>query len=236
MLPAARPPPLANPQVSYLCPVLEPHRLSGLAGRLGRANLPVIVHPEFWTRRRLAIPGREPLETPTTSRRALEEVGFDVIEQRQPSFLLDGALLVTGEVDRTTDFEQGFAIHQAYRDQTWVPDPLILDDQALIANVPGKVSSSSPAAATPASSTSASTRSGSPARHACMRSSAGFTSTGRYSNRSSRPHSTHSSNSNPTSSSRRTAPDGAPSMPSPHGSRGSSFRAASEQPSTSPPR
>jgi 7,8-dihydropterin-6-yl-methyl-4-(beta-D-ribofuranosyl)aminobenzene 5'-phosphate synthase len=112
--------------------------LSGLAGRLGRENLPVVVHPEFWTRRRLAIPGREPLETPTTSRRALAEVGFDVIEQQQPSFLLDGALLVTGEVDRTTDFERGFLIHQAYRGETWVPDPLILDDQALIANVAGK--------------------------------------------------------------------------------------------------
>ncbi len=112
--------------------------LSGLADRLGRRNLPVVVHPEFWTRRRLAIPGREPLETPTTSRRALEEVGFSVIEQQQPSFLLDGALLVTGEVDRTTDFEQGFLIHQAYRGETWVPDPLILDDQALIANVAGK--------------------------------------------------------------------------------------------------
>ena len=112
--------------------------LSGLAKRLGRSNLPVIVHPEFWTRRRLAIPGRDPLETPTTSRRALEEVGFDVIQQQQPSFLLDGSMLVTGEVDRTTEFEQGFLIHQAYRNGTWVPDPLILDDQALIVNLAGK--------------------------------------------------------------------------------------------------
>lgn len=112
--------------------------LSGLADRLGRRNLPVLIHPEFWTRRRLAIPGREPLETPTTSRRALEEVGFSVVEQQRPSFLLDGALLVTGEVDRTTDFEQGFLIHQAYRGETWVPDPLILDDQALNANVAGQ--------------------------------------------------------------------------------------------------
>jgi 7,8-dihydropterin-6-yl-methyl-4-(beta-D-ribofuranosyl)aminobenzene 5'-phosphate synthase len=112
--------------------------LSGLAARLGPRNLPVLVHPEFWTRRRLAIPGREPLETPTTSRTALEEVGFDVIEQRQPSLLLARALLVTGEVDRTTDFENGFLIHQARRDGAWVPDPLILDDQALIANVAGK--------------------------------------------------------------------------------------------------
>ena len=112
--------------------------LSGLATKLGRRNLPVIVHPEFWARRRLAIPGRPPLETPTTSRRALEEVGFDIVEQQRPSFLLDGGLLVTGEVDRTTDFERGFLIHQALRDGTWVADPLILDDQALIANVAGK--------------------------------------------------------------------------------------------------
>lgn len=112
--------------------------LSGLASRLGPHNLPVVVHPEFWARRRLAIPGREPLETPTTSRRGLEEVGFDIIVEPHPSFLLDSAFLVTGEVDRTTDFEQGFAIHQAFRDGAWVPDPLILDDQALIANVSGK--------------------------------------------------------------------------------------------------
>ena len=37
------------------------------------------------------------------------------MEERQPSFLLDGSLLVTGEVDRTTEFEQGFPVHQAYR-------------------------------------------------------------------------------------------------------------------------
>ncbi len=112
--------------------------LSGLADRLGAHNLPVLIHPEFWTRRRLAIPGREPLDMPTTSRHALDEAGFDVIEQERPSLLLDGALLVTGEVDRTTDFEQGFAIHQALRDGTWRPDPLILDDQALIINIAGK--------------------------------------------------------------------------------------------------
>jgi 7,8-dihydropterin-6-yl-methyl-4-(beta-D-ribofuranosyl)aminobenzene 5'-phosphate synthase len=112
--------------------------LSGLANRLGALHLPVVVHPEFWARRRLTIAGREPLEMPTTSRRALEEVGFDIVEQQQPSFLLDDALLVTGEVDRTTDFEQGFPVHQALRGDTWTPDPLILDDQALIANVAGK--------------------------------------------------------------------------------------------------
>ena len=66
-------------------------------------------------RRRLAIPG-EPFELPTTSRRALEEAGFGIIEQRQPSFLYDWLVPdLTGEVDRVTGFEKGFPIHQAWR-------------------------------------------------------------------------------------------------------------------------
>jgi 7,8-dihydropterin-6-yl-methyl-4-(beta-D-ribofuranosyl)aminobenzene 5'-phosphate synthase len=109
--------------------------MQGLVRALGRVNVPVLIHPEFWARRRLAFPGREPIELPVTSRAALEGAGFAIVEERRPSFLLDGSLLVTGEVDRTTDFERGFPIHQAHRHGGWEPDPLILDDQALVARV-----------------------------------------------------------------------------------------------------
>jgi 7,8-dihydropterin-6-yl-methyl-4-(beta-D-ribofuranosyl)aminobenzene 5'-phosphate synthase len=112
--------------------------MSGLVRALGRTNLPVIIHPEFWTRRRIAIPGRDAFEIPSTSRSALLGAGFDVIENRAPSFLLDGSILITGEVDRTTEFEKGFAVHQALRDGHWQPDPLILDDQALIVHLRDK--------------------------------------------------------------------------------------------------
>ncbi|HVQ87846.1 MAG TPA: MBL fold metallo-hydrolase, partial [Actinomycetes bacterium] len=61
-----------------------------------------------------------------------------IIEQRQPSFLLDGKLLITGEVDRTTEFEQGMPVHQAFKDGDWVPDPLIHDDQAAVLHVADK--------------------------------------------------------------------------------------------------
>lgn len=112
--------------------------LDGLSKTLGRTNLPVMIHPEFWNRRRLMIPGRDPLEIPTTSKSALQGVGFEVIEDRHPSFLLDGSLLITGEVDRTTSFERGMPGQQAFRGGEWVADPLILDDQALVLNVQGK--------------------------------------------------------------------------------------------------
>jgi 7,8-dihydropterin-6-yl-methyl-4-(beta-D-ribofuranosyl)aminobenzene 5'-phosphate synthase len=55
-----------------------------------------------------------PIELPSTSKPALEGAGFEIVEQRQPTFLLDGSLLVTGEVDRPTEFEQGFPVHQAH--------------------------------------------------------------------------------------------------------------------------
>ena len=111
--------------------------MDGLVGQLGRVNMPVLIHPEFWSRRRLAFPGRDPFELPTTSKSALQGAGFEIVEQRKPSFLLDGSLLVTGEVDRTTDFERGFPGHEAHRHGGWEPDPLILDDQALVATVRG---------------------------------------------------------------------------------------------------
>lgn len=112
--------------------------LDGFVRSVGRANVPVVIHPEFWNRRRLTLPGREPWELPTTSRSALEDAGFEIVEERQPSFLFERSLLVTGEVDRTTDFERGFPLQQALRNGDWAPDPLVLDDQALLVHVRGK--------------------------------------------------------------------------------------------------
>ena len=109
--------------------------MEGLVRRLRRTRLPVMIHPEFWSRRRISFPGLDPAELPATSRAALGEMGFAIVEERQPSFLLDGAVLVTGEVDRTTPFETGFKGHEALRGGTWEPDPLILDDQALVVRV-----------------------------------------------------------------------------------------------------
>jgi 7,8-dihydropterin-6-yl-methyl-4-(beta-D-ribofuranosyl)aminobenzene 5'-phosphate synthase len=112
--------------------------LDGFVRAVGRTSLPVIIHPEFWNRRRIVIPGHDPVELPTTSRLALEGAGFTIIEDRQPSFLFGGSVLITGEVDRTSGFEPGFPPQQALRGGRWEPDPLVLDEQALIVHVRGK--------------------------------------------------------------------------------------------------
>ncbi len=109
--------------------------LDGLIRQLGRTSLPVLIHPDFWNRRRVRLPGQEPAEIPTTSRSALEGAGFGIVEERQPSFLFAGSVLVTGEVDRTTGYEPGFPLQEAWQSDHWVPDPLVLDDQAVVIHV-----------------------------------------------------------------------------------------------------
>jgi 7,8-dihydropterin-6-yl-methyl-4-(beta-D-ribofuranosyl)aminobenzene 5'-phosphate synthase len=69
------------------------------------------------------------------SKRALVDAGFEIVEQREPSLLFDHSILITGEVARTTDFETGMPFHEARHGNGWEPDPLILDDQALIVHL-----------------------------------------------------------------------------------------------------
>jgi 7,8-dihydropterin-6-yl-methyl-4-(beta-D-ribofuranosyl)aminobenzene 5'-phosphate synthase len=71
------------------------------------------------------------------SKSALVGAGFEIVEQREPSLLFDRSVLITGEVARTTGFETGMPFHEAHHDHGWEPDPLILDDQALIVHVRG---------------------------------------------------------------------------------------------------
>jgi 7,8-dihydropterin-6-yl-methyl-4-(beta-D-ribofuranosyl)aminobenzene 5'-phosphate synthase len=107
----------------------------GLHRWLGRTAMPLVLHPAAWTRRRLAPAGSTPFVMPQLSRRALEGDGFTVVERREPSVLLDGCVLVTGEVDRTTEFELGMPAHEAEVGGRWRPDPWIVDDQALVVHV-----------------------------------------------------------------------------------------------------
>lgn len=107
----------------------------GLVRWLGRHVLPLVLHPGAFTPRRLVPPDAPPFVMPTLSRRALETEGFELVDRRVPSVLLDGCLLVTGEVDRVTDFETGMPHHEAHVDGSWRPDPWIVDDQALVVNV-----------------------------------------------------------------------------------------------------
>jgi 7,8-dihydropterin-6-yl-methyl-4-(beta-D-ribofuranosyl)aminobenzene 5'-phosphate synthase len=109
--------------------------LEGLARRRGRSRLPLVIHPDAWRERRIRFPSGGELRLPPPSRHDLEDEGLEVVEERAHSLLLDGAVLVSGQVERVTDFESGFPIHEAREGDAWRPDPMIWDDQALVVNV-----------------------------------------------------------------------------------------------------
>ena len=70
---------------------------------------------------------------------AKEQLGSaQLINTKQPYLIGDGTILVTGEIPRETSFEKGYLHHRTLIDGIWQPDPLILDDRAVVFNVKGK--------------------------------------------------------------------------------------------------
>ncbi|MEW6297481.1 MAG: MBL fold metallo-hydrolase [Thermodesulfobacteriota bacterium] len=112
--------------------------LMGLVERLGERRMPLLLHPDAFLRRKVLFPDGHEINLPPPDRRLLSHDGIDFIEERGPSYLLGGLVLVTGQVHRTTDFETGFPIHYALINDQWQQDPYIHDDQAVVVNVKGK--------------------------------------------------------------------------------------------------
>ena len=113
--------------------------LEGLFSRYGRSGLPLIIHPDAWRDRKISFPGGLEVHMPPPSKADLEHEGVEVVEAIRPTLLLDGTMLVSGQVERTTDFETGFPMHQALAaGGVWEPDPMILDDQNLVLHVRDK--------------------------------------------------------------------------------------------------
>jgi 7,8-dihydropterin-6-yl-methyl-4-(beta-D-ribofuranosyl)aminobenzene 5'-phosphate synthase len=112
--------------------------LPGLLDRLGARNLPLVLHPDAYLERKLVLPDGAEVQIPPPRKSDLQREYIELVEEVGPSMLVDGMVLVSGEVARTTDFERGFPIHWARRHGVWEPDPLIHDDQCAIVNVRGK--------------------------------------------------------------------------------------------------
>ncbi|MGZ6368714.1 MAG: MBL fold metallo-hydrolase, partial [Ktedonobacteraceae bacterium] len=112
--------------------------LEGLFQRIGRPRMPLVLHPDVWRERRVVFPTGVEIRMPPPSYADLDREGVEIIEERSPTLLLDGMVLVTGQVDRITDFEKGFPPQQAHTDHGWEPDTWIWDDQAIVCNVKDK--------------------------------------------------------------------------------------------------
>jgi 7,8-dihydropterin-6-yl-methyl-4-(beta-D-ribofuranosyl)aminobenzene 5'-phosphate synthase len=112
--------------------------LEALFRRHGRPRLPLVIHPEAWKERKVVFPTGAEVRLPPPSRHDLEAEGVELIEEVGTTLLVDSTVLVSGQVERVTSFEQGFPIHYARFEAHWEADPMIWDDQNVIVNVEGK--------------------------------------------------------------------------------------------------
>ena len=112
--------------------------LEGLFQRVGRRRMPLVLHPDAWRERKVVFPTGTEIRMPPPSRGDLDREGWEVVEERGPSLLLENSVLVTGQVERLTDFEKGFPLQHAHVDGGWEPDTWIWDDQAVVCHVKDK--------------------------------------------------------------------------------------------------
>jgi 7,8-dihydropterin-6-yl-methyl-4-(beta-D-ribofuranosyl)aminobenzene 5'-phosphate synthase len=104
---------------------------------VGKAGLPIIVHEDMFRDRGTAYADgtiRKYAEFPTEAQLSPAQVIFT----KQPFLMAGNNVCVTGEIPRTTSFETGLISHKSFVNGSWQPDPLIMDDRAIVMNVKGK--------------------------------------------------------------------------------------------------
>ena len=111
------------------------HGLDGFLDKLGKRRMPILLHPDAFLKRRIIYNDTSILDLPPPSLHDLEREGIELLVERGPSFVINGTVLVIGQIECATDFEQGLKNQQAEIDGTWPPDPWIYDDQAIVINV-----------------------------------------------------------------------------------------------------
>jgi len=84
------------------------------------------------------LPSGDAIGLPAPKLADYRQEGIEIVEEVGPSMLVDNMVLISGEVERTTEFEKGFPSHQAKRNNQWETDSLVMDDQCVIINVRGK--------------------------------------------------------------------------------------------------
>ena len=109
-----------------------------VAKRIGKRALEFAVHPSVFRQNRYIVPfpGIK-VQMPTLEKQRAEQLGFRVVETKDPYLLLDGDVLFLGEIDRQTSFEKGMpnAFYEQNGKEIWDP---IEDDTGIALNIAGR--------------------------------------------------------------------------------------------------
>jgi 7,8-dihydropterin-6-yl-methyl-4-(beta-D-ribofuranosyl)aminobenzene 5'-phosphate synthase len=111
--------------------------LAAVVKDINKIDLPIIAHEDMARRRGTANSKGEIKEYQNFPN--LNELKPTKIVNTKKSLLIAQDLAcVTGEIPRTVDFEKGLTQNRIFKENTWQPDPLILDERALVFNVKSK--------------------------------------------------------------------------------------------------
>jgi len=111
--------------------------LASVVKAIGKADLPIIVHEDMFKIRGSALPNgavRKFTDFPTEAQLSPAKVVFT----KQPYLIADNMVCITGEIPRKTNYEKGYLRHRVFVGGSWQPDPLIIDERAIVINAKGK--------------------------------------------------------------------------------------------------
>ncbi len=96
-------------------------------------KVPVILHPGAFVERRLKY-GNDYSDMVSLDESILEQAGAVLDKRSEPSTIASDLILVSGQIERITDFEKGVPSLEAKIGGNWAPDPFY-DDQALAIHI-----------------------------------------------------------------------------------------------------
>jgi 7,8-dihydropterin-6-yl-methyl-4-(beta-D-ribofuranosyl)aminobenzene 5'-phosphate synthase len=73
--------------------------LIGILKRHGRRGMPIILHPDTFLNRKNVLPDAHEVDLPPPKRNDIEAEGITVIEERAPTFLVEGKVLIRSIFD-----------------------------------------------------------------------------------------------------------------------------------------
>jgi 7,8-dihydropterin-6-yl-methyl-4-(beta-D-ribofuranosyl)aminobenzene 5'-phosphate synthase len=111
----------------------------GLLTFLNEINrkLPVFLHTSAFVPRRVEIMPEFKVDLPALDEEKVINAGADLQKIDGPATIASNLILLSGNVQRQTDFEKGMPGAEAKIDDNWIPDPFH-DDQGIAINIRGK--------------------------------------------------------------------------------------------------
>jgi 7,8-dihydropterin-6-yl-methyl-4-(beta-D-ribofuranosyl)aminobenzene 5'-phosphate synthase len=112
-----------------------------IRARNGNRPIPYYAHPEMFRSRASKLPNGQLLPTKNVPGvETLTDRGAQVVNTRTAQTFLDGMFYLSAEIPRVTPFEKGLPGHYQRTENglDWTPDPWLIDERFLLANVRGK--------------------------------------------------------------------------------------------------